>query len=98
MAAMFALANPKRFMDLSARLLPWLAILTVFALGAGLVLGFLAPPEAYDALKLMGFNLVSLANSVILPAAIGVRVNTVTACLAKSSGEKKFASKPFSPC
>src|ERR1700753_1853824 len=45
MAAMFALANPKRFMDLSARLLPWLAILTVLALGAGLVLGFRAPPD-----------------------------------------------------
>ncbi len=45
MAAMFTLANPKRFMDLSARLLPWLTIATVLALGAGLVLGFLAPPD-----------------------------------------------------
>jgi heme exporter protein C len=45
MAAMFTLANPKRFMDLSARLLPWLAVATVLALGAGLVLGFLAPPD-----------------------------------------------------
>jgi heme exporter protein C len=45
MAAMFTLANPKRFMNLSARLLPWLTIATVLALGAGLVLGFLAPPD-----------------------------------------------------
>lgn len=45
MAAMFTLANPKRFMDLSARLLPWLAVATMLALGAGLILGFLAPPD-----------------------------------------------------
>jgi heme exporter protein C len=45
MAAMFTLANPKRFMDLSARVLPWLSVVTVLTLGAGLVLGFLTPPD-----------------------------------------------------
>jgi heme exporter protein C len=45
MASLFAFANPKRFLDLSAALLPWLAILTVATLGAGVVLGFLAPPD-----------------------------------------------------
>ncbi len=42
---MFAFANPKRFMDLSAALLPWLVTATVLTLGAGVVLGFLAPPD-----------------------------------------------------
>lgn len=42
---MFALANPKRFMDASARFLPWLAGATVIVLGIGLALGFLAPPD-----------------------------------------------------
>jgi heme exporter protein C len=45
MANMFALANPKRFMDASAKLLPWLAGAAAAALLAGLVLGFLAPPD-----------------------------------------------------
>ncbi len=45
MASLFAYANPKRFMDLSAALLPWLTVATMLALGAGLVLGLLAPPD-----------------------------------------------------
>ena len=45
MAAMFALANPKRFMDASARFLPWLALAAGVALAAGFILGFLAPPD-----------------------------------------------------
>ena len=45
MASLFAFANPKRFMDLSAKALPWLAGATVLSLGAGVVLGFLAPPD-----------------------------------------------------
>jgi heme exporter protein C len=45
MAVMFALANPKRFMDASATFLPWLALAAGSALAAGLVLGFLAPPD-----------------------------------------------------
>src|ERR1700742_2106764 len=52
---MFAFANPKRFMDLSGALLPWLVTVTVLTLGAGLVLGFLAPPDYQqgDTVKLM---------------------------------------------
>ena len=42
---MFAYANPKRFMDASSRFLPWLAAATALTLGAGLVLGLLAPPD-----------------------------------------------------
>ena len=45
MANMFALANPKRFMDASAQFLPWLGVAAAIALAAGFVLGFLAPPD-----------------------------------------------------
>ena len=45
MANMFALANPKRFMDASATFLPWLAVAAALAIVSGLVLGFLAPPD-----------------------------------------------------
>ena len=55
MASLFTFANPKRFMDLSAALLPWLAGATVVTLGAGLVLGFLSPPDYQqgDTVKIM---------------------------------------------
>lgn len=42
---MFAYANPKKFMDLSGRILPWLAIASALLLGAGLALAFKAPPD-----------------------------------------------------
>ena len=42
---MFALANPKRFMDASSAFLPWLAGAAVLALGAGVILGLLSPPD-----------------------------------------------------
>jgi len=42
---MFELANPKRFMQFSGALLPWLAGAAALALLAGLVLGFRAPPD-----------------------------------------------------
>ena len=55
MASLFALANPKRFLDLSAALLPWLGGATILSLGAGVILGFLAPPDYQqgDTVKLM---------------------------------------------
>src|SRR5215472_4672157 len=55
MPVMFAFANPKRFMDLSARLLPWLTAATVVALAVGVVLGFRAPPDYQqgDTVKIM---------------------------------------------
>jgi heme exporter protein C len=37
------LANPTRFMELSGRLLPWLAALACALIAAGLVMGFTAP-------------------------------------------------------
>jgi heme exporter protein C len=42
---MFAYANPKKFMDLSGRVLPWLAVASALLLGAGLYLAFKAPPD-----------------------------------------------------
>ncbi len=39
------LANPTRFMELSARILPWLTVLAVAAIAYGLVRGFLAPAD-----------------------------------------------------
>src|SRR3569832_1433545 len=42
---MFAFATHKRFMAASTEFLPWLTAITVLSLGAGLVLGFLAPPD-----------------------------------------------------
>lgn len=45
MASMFSLANPKRFMDRSEKLLPWLGTAAAITLIAGLALGFLAPPD-----------------------------------------------------
>ncbi|HXC56528.1 MAG TPA: heme ABC transporter permease CcmC [Rhizomicrobium sp.] len=52
---MFALANPKRFLDASAPLLPWLAGAAALALGAGLVLGLRSPPDYQqgDTVKIM---------------------------------------------
>ncbi len=55
MASIFEFANPKRFMDVSGKVLPWLAAATVLLLAAGLVLGFAAPPERQqgDTVKIM---------------------------------------------
>jgi heme exporter protein C len=45
MPNMFALANPKRFMDASTKFLPWLVVAAALTLASGLILGFLAPPD-----------------------------------------------------
>ncbi len=42
---MFEFANPKRFMDASAIVLPWLAGASALLLVAGVALGLLAPPD-----------------------------------------------------
>ncbi len=39
------LANPSAFMGLSGRILPWLAVLSVLLLAAGLTMAFRAPPD-----------------------------------------------------
>jgi len=45
MRSLFEFANPKKFMDLSGALLPWLIGAAGLTLGAGLLLGFTAPPD-----------------------------------------------------
>jgi heme exporter protein C len=42
---MFQYANPKRFMDASAAVLPWLCVATAAAFVAGLTLALTAPPD-----------------------------------------------------
>lgn len=42
---MFAYANPTRFMELSSRILPWMAVATAILFAIGLYLSFAAPPD-----------------------------------------------------
>jgi len=42
---MFAYANPKRFMELSGRILPWLASATAILFAVGLYLSLTVPPD-----------------------------------------------------
>ena len=42
---MFAYANPKRFMELSGRILPWLVGMTAILFAVGLYLSFASPPD-----------------------------------------------------
>jgi heme exporter protein C len=42
---MFAYANPQRFMELSGRMLPWLATATAILFAVGLYLSVTAPPD-----------------------------------------------------
>jgi heme exporter protein C len=55
MASIFEYANPKRFMDVSGAVLPWLTGVCVALLAAGLFLGFAAPPDYQqgDTVKIM---------------------------------------------
>ena len=55
MASIFEFANPKRFMNLSGTILPWLGLICVLSIGAGLYLGFTAPPDYQqgDTVKIM---------------------------------------------
>lgn len=45
MHSLFEFANPKRFMEVSGKVLPWLTGLTVGTLAIGLVLTFHTPPD-----------------------------------------------------
>ncbi len=46
MRQIFELANPKRFLDLSAALMPWIAAIAALAIAAGLVMAlFVVPPD-----------------------------------------------------
>ncbi len=45
---MFELANPKRFMDVSGKVLPWLAVSAAILLAVGLYLGLFLVPRDYQ--------------------------------------------------
>ena len=71
---MFELANPKRFMDVSGRVLPWLAVATTLSLCAGLILGLLAPPDYQqgDTVKIMFLHVPAAWNAMMIYALIAV--------------------------
>ncbi|MGH6870751.1 MAG: heme ABC transporter permease [Rhizomicrobium sp.] len=52
---MFALANPKRFLDATGWMVPWLALATLIYFAAGLYFAFTAPPDYQqgDTVKIM---------------------------------------------
>jgi heme exporter protein C len=54
--SIFELANPKRFLDVSGAVVPWLAVLAALAIGAGLYMAFFVVPPDYqqgDTVKIM---------------------------------------------
>ena len=53
MQFLFRYANPAMFMRLSGAVLPYAAALTVMALGAGLYMGFSAPPDYQQGLTVL---------------------------------------------
>ena len=71
---MFELANPKRFMDVSARVLPWLIGVTALSLGSGLVLGLAAPPDYQqsDTVKIMFLHVPAAWNAMMIYALVAV--------------------------
>jgi len=77
---MFAYANPKRFMDLSGPLVPWLATAAAILLVVGLYLAFTAPPDYQqgDTVKIMFIHVPAAWTAMMayalmaLSAAIGL--------------------------
>jgi heme exporter protein C len=70
---MFELANPKRFMDASARALPWLALAAGVSLGTGFILGLAAPPDYQqgDTVKIMFLHVPAAWCAMMVYALIG---------------------------
>jgi heme exporter protein C len=75
---MFGYANPKRFMELSGRILPWLGAATAILFVIGLYLSFTAPPDYRQGdtvrimfihvpaawIAMMGYGFVALASLI----------------------------------
>lgn len=67
------LANPKRFLDLSRVLLPWLAVLWILLMGVGLMWSlFLAPPDYQqgETVRIMFIHVPAAEMSMFVYAAI----------------------------
>ena len=73
-ANIFEFANPKRFMDVSGWIIPWLAALTAILLGAGLFLGFRVPPDYQqgDTVKIMFIHVPAALTSMFAYGAIAL--------------------------
>ena len=71
--AIFELANPKRFMDMSRVILPWLAAAAGLSLVAGLVLGLMAPPDYQqgETVKIMFLHVPAAWNAMMIYALVG---------------------------
>ena len=71
-ANIFEFANPKRFMDVSGWIIPWLAVLTAVLIGAGLFLGFSVPPDYQqgDTVKIMFIHVPAALTSMFAYGAI----------------------------
>lgn len=74
-------ANPTHFMELTERILPWLATLTAVIIAVGLVMGFRAPPDYQqgETVKIMYIHvpsawLASLIYMTMIMAALGTLV------------------------
>jgi heme exporter protein C len=73
-ANIFEFANPKRFMDVSGRIIPWLAALTAVLIGAGLFLGFRVPPDYQqgDTVKIMFIHVPAALTAMMAYGAIAL--------------------------
>ena len=72
-ANIFEFANPKRFMDVSGWIIPWLAALTAILIGAGLYTGlFVVPPDYQqgDTVKIMFIHVPAALTSMFAYGAI----------------------------
>src|SRR5579871_387869 len=71
---MFEYANPKRFMDLSSRLLPWLAVFSAILLTSGIALGLAAPPDFQqgDTVKIMFLHVPAVWSAMFVYAMVAL--------------------------
>jgi heme exporter protein C len=78
---MYSLANPQRFMRLSGRVLPFLAVAAAFSIAVGLIMAFTAPPDFRqgETVRIMYIHVPSawlamLAYMMIAIAGLGVLI------------------------
>ena len=72
---LFEFANPKRFMDVTGAIIPWLAALTAITIGAGLYLAFFVVPPDYqqgDTVKIMFIHVPAAIVAMMAYVAIAV--------------------------
>jgi heme exporter protein C len=73
--SIFELANPKRFMDVSGYVIPWLAAIAAIAIAAGLYMAFFVVPPDYqqgDTVKIMFIHVPAAWVAMMAYGAIAV--------------------------